>query len=61
MSNRWGKSVNSGRFVFLAPKSPHMVTASNEIRRHLLLGKKAMINPNSILKIRDIILLDKAI
>ena len=29
----------------------------HEIKRHLLLGRKAMINLNSILKIRDIILL----
>ena len=30
---------------------------SHEIKRHLLLGKKAMTNLDSILKIRDIILL----
>ena len=29
---------------------------SHEIKRHLLLGRKAMINPNSILKSRDITL-----
>ena len=32
---------------------------SHEIRRHLLLGKKAMTNLDSILKSRDIILLTK--
>ena len=32
---------------------------SHEIRRHLLLGRKAMINLNSILKSRDITLLTK--
>ena len=37
-----------------APKSPQMVTA--EIKRHLLLGRKAMINIDSILKSRDITL-----
>ena len=37
-----------------APKSLHMVTA--EIKRYLLLGRKAMTNPDSILKSRDITL-----
>ena len=32
---------------------------SNEIRRSLILGRKAMANPDSILKHRDIILLIK--
>ena len=32
---------------------------SHEIRRHLLLGRKAITNPDSILKGRDIILLTK--
>ena len=32
---------------------------SHEIKRHLLLGKKTMTNLDSILKIRDIILLTK--
>ena len=32
---------------------------SHEIKRHLLLGRKAMINLDSILKSRDIILLTK--
>ena len=33
-----------------------MVTASHEIKRHLLLGRKAMTNLDSILKNRDITL-----
>ena len=33
---------------------------SHEIKRHLLLGRKAMTNPDSILKSRDITLLTKA-
>ena len=32
---------------------------SHEIKRHLLLGRKAMTNQDSILKIRDITLLTK--
>ena len=37
-----------------------MVTASHEIKRHLLLGRKAMTNLDSILKSRDITLPIKA-
>ena len=33
-----------------------MVTCSHEIKRHLLLGRKAMIKLDSILKSRDITL-----
>ena len=36
-----------------------MVTAAIEIRRHLLLGRIAIINLDSILKSRDITLLTK--
>ena len=42
-----------------APKSLQMVTASHEIKRHLLLGRKAMTNLDSILKSRDITLSTK--
>ena len=41
-----------------APKSLQMVTAAMKLR-HLLLGRKAMINLDSILKSRDITLLTK--
>ena len=37
-----------------APKSLQMVTAAMEIKRRLLLGRKVMTNPDSILKSRDI-------
>ena len=32
---------------------------SHEIKRHLLLGRKAMTNPDNVLKSRDITLLSK--
>ena len=35
------------------------ITADGEIKRHLLLGRKAMINLDSILKSKDISLLTK--
>ena len=46
-------------FIFWAPKSLQMVTASHEIKRHLLLGRKVMANLDNRLKSRDIALLTK--
>ena len=42
-----------------APKSLQMVTCSHEIKWCLLLGRKVMTNPDSILKSRDITLPEK--
>ena len=55
MANRWGNNANSDRLYFWAPKSLQMVTVAMKLR-YLLPGKKAMINPDSILKSRDITL-----
>ena len=41
---------------FWAPKSLQIGDCSHEIKRHLLLGRKVMINLDSILKSRDITL-----
>ena len=41
-------------FIFLGSKITVDVDCSHEIKRHLLLGRKAMTNLNSILKSRDI-------
>ena len=43
-------------FIFLSSKITTDGDCSHEIKRHLLLGKKAMINLDSILKSRDITL-----
>ena len=43
-------------FIFLGSKINADGDCSHEIKRHLLLGRKAMTNLNSILKSRDIIL-----
>ena len=43
-------------FIFLASKITEDGDCSREIRRHLLLGRKAMTNLDSILKSRDIAL-----
>ena len=56
MANRWGNNGNSERLYFWAPKSTADGGCSPEIKRHLLLGRKAMTNLDSILKSSDIIL-----
>ena len=49
-------------FVLFLKPSKMIVNSdcSHEIKRHLLLGRKAMINLDSVLKSRDIALLTKA-
>ena len=44
-------------FIFLVSKITADGDCSHEIKRHLLLGRKAMINLDSVLKSRDITLL----
>ena len=46
-------------FIFLGSKITEDGNYSHEIKRHLLLGRKVMTKPDSILKNRDIILLTK--
>ena len=46
-------------FIFLGSKITAYVDCSHEIKRLLLLGRKAMTNLDSILKSRDITLLTK--
>ena len=49
----WGNNGNSDRLYFGGFKTTADVNCSHEIKRHLLLGRKAMTNVNSILKSRD--------
>ena len=46
-------------FIFLGSKITADDDCSHEIKRHLLLGRKAMTNLDSVLKTRDITLLTK--
>ena len=55
MANRWGNSGNS-EFIFLSSKITADGDCSHEIKRLLLLGRKAVTNLDSILKSRDITL-----
>ena len=54
-----GKVQTVTDFIFLGSKITADDDCSHEIKRHLLLGRKAMTNLDSILKSRDITLLTK--
>ena len=56
MANRWGKMETVIDFVLLGSKITVDSDCSHEIKRHLLLGRKAMTNLYSVLKISDITL-----
>ena len=56
MANRWENNGNSERLYFLGSKITADGDCSLEIKRCLLLGRKAMTNLDSILKCRDITL-----
>ena len=56
IANRWGNSGNSDRLILGGSKTTAGGELSHGIKRHLLLGRKAMINLDSISKSRDIIL-----
>ena len=59
MANRWGTMETVRDFIFLGSKITADDACSHEIKRCLLLGRKAMTNLDSILKSRDISLLTK--
>ena len=56
MANRVETMETVRDFIFLGSKITTDGDCSHEIKRHLLLGRKAMINLDSILKSRDITL-----
>ena len=56
MANRWGNNRNSGRLYFGGLKITADGDCRHEIKRCLLLGRKAMTNLDRILQSRDITL-----
>ena len=50
MASRWGNNGNSDRLYFLGSKITADGDCSNEVKRHLLLGREVMTNLDSILK-----------
>ena len=59
MTNRWGKMEIGAYFIFLGSKIIVDGDCSHEIKRHMLLGRKAKINLNRVLQSRDITLQTK--
>ena len=59
MANRWGNNGNSDRLYFGGLQITADGDCSHEIKRHLLLGRKAMASLESILKSRNVTLLTK--
>ena len=57
MANRWGTMETVTDFIFLGSKITAGGDCSHEIKRRLFIGRKAMINLDSILKSRDMTLL----
>ena len=57
MENRRGKVETVTDFIFLGSKITADGDCSHEIKRHLLLGRKAMTKLDSVLKSQDITLL----
>ena len=56
MANRWGKVEVVTDFIFFGSKIPADVDCSHDIKRHLLFGRNAMTDLDSVLKSRDITL-----
>ena len=59
MADRWGKMKRVADFIFLGSKITPDGGCRHEIKRCLLLGRKAMTNLDSVLKSRDSTLLTK--
>ena len=56
MANRWGNNGNSDRLYFGGSKITADGDCSHEIKKRLLLGRKAVTNLDSIFKSREITL-----
>ena len=48
-----GEKVEAVTFIFFGSKTTADGECSHEIKRHMLLGKKAMTNKDGVLKSRD--------
>ena len=59
MENRWEKVEAMTDFIFLGSKITAGSDCSHEIKRRLLLGRRATTNLDSILKSRNVALLTK--
>ena len=60
MANRWETMETVADFTFLGSKITADGDCSHEIKRYLILGRKAITNLDSMLKSRDITLPTKS-
>ena len=56
MASRWGSNGNSDKLYFGGPKITVDSDCNHEMKRHFLLGRKAMANLDNVLKNRDVTL-----
>ena len=61
LAYRWRNNGNSEGFIFLGSKISADGDYSHEIKRRLLLGRKAMINLDSILKSKTLLCQQRSI
>ena len=61
MAKRGGKVETVRDFIFLGSQITADGDCSHEMKRHFLLGRKAMTNLDSVLKSRDFTLLTKVL
>ena len=61
MANGWGNNGNSKNFIFLGYKITENNDYTHDIKRHLILGRQAITNLDSVLKSREITLPAKVI
>ena len=59
MADRWGNNGNNDRLYFGGSKITVDADCSHKIKKHLLLGRKALTNLDSVLQSRDITLSTK--
>jgi len=59
MTNRWGNNGNNEKLYFGGSKITADGDCSHEIKRYLLLGRKAMIKLDNTLKSRETTLMTK--
>ena len=61
MANKWGNNENSDRLYFLGSRITADGDCSHEIKRHLLLGRKAMTSLDSVLKSKALLCRERSV
>ena len=61
MANKWGNNENSDRLYFLGSRITADGDCNHEIKRHLLLGRKAMTSLDSVLKSKALLCRERSV